>query len=63
MKCTKLIWGSSIALAVGIGIASSSLHLGMNSAWAEERYEDLQNFTKVLNLIQQYYVEPVDTKN
>ncbi len=31
-------------------------------AWAEERYTELQNFSKVLNLIQQYYVEPVDTK-
>lgn len=31
-------------------------------AYAEERYADLQNFSKVLNLIQQYYVEEVDTK-
>lgn len=31
-------------------------------AYAQERYADLQNFTKVLNLIQQYYVEEVDTK-
>ena len=29
---------------------------------AEERYSDLQLFSKVLNLVQQYYVEPVDTK-
>lgn len=29
---------------------------------AEDRYTDLQTFTKVLNLIQQYYVEEVDTK-
>lgn len=28
----------------------------------EDRYSDLQNFSKVLNLIQQYYVEEVDTK-
>lgn len=28
----------------------------------EERYLDLQTFAKVLNLIQQYYVEEVDTK-
>lgn len=32
------------------------------SAIAEERYADLQNFSKVLNLVQQYYVEEVDTK-
>ncbi len=31
-------------------------------AWAEERYSELQNFSKILNLVQQYYVEPVDTK-
>jgi carboxyl-terminal processing protease len=31
-------------------------------AQAEEKYSDLQNFSKVLNLVQQYYVEEVDTK-
>ncbi|MGZ3773541.1 MAG: S41 family peptidase [Pseudobdellovibrionaceae bacterium] len=31
-------------------------------AFAQERYADLQNFTKALNLVQQYYVEEVDTK-
>ena len=31
-------------------------------SWAEDRYSDLQNFSKILNLVQQYYVEPVDTK-
>lgn len=31
-------------------------------AFAQERYADLQNFSKVLNLIQQYYVEEVNTK-
>lgn len=31
-------------------------------SYAEDRYADLQNFSKVLNLIQQYYVEEVDTK-
>lgn len=30
--------------------------------WAQDRYADLQNFSKVLNLVQQYYVEEVDTK-
>lgn len=34
----------------------------MSSAFAEERYSELQIFSKVLNLVQQYYVEPVDTK-
>lgn len=31
-------------------------------AVAEERYQELQLFAKVLNLVQQYYVEEVDTK-
>lgn len=31
-------------------------------AFAQERYAELQNFSKVLNLIQQYYVEETDTK-
>lgn len=31
-------------------------------AFAQERYAELQNFSKVLNLIQQYYVESTDTK-
>lgn len=31
-------------------------------AGAEERYQELQLFSKVLNLVQQYYVEEVDTK-
>lgn len=29
---------------------------------AQEKYSELQNFSKVLNLIQQYYVEEVDVK-
>ena len=28
----------------------------------DDRYSELQNFSKVLNLIQQFYVEEVDTK-
>jgi carboxyl-terminal processing protease len=31
-------------------------------SFAEERYVELQNFSKVLNLIQQSYVDNVDTK-
>ncbi len=34
----------------------------IKSSWAQDRYSDLQNFSKVLNLIQQYYVEDVDTR-
>ena len=32
------------------------------SAIAEDRYSELQTFTKILNMIQQFYVEDVDTK-
>jgi len=31
-------------------------------AYAKERYQELQTFAKVLNLVQQYYVEDVDTQ-
>ncbi len=31
-------------------------------AYAKDRYQDLQTFAKVLNLVQQYYVEEVDTQ-
>jgi carboxyl-terminal processing protease len=34
---------------------------GALQAIAKDRYQDLQIFTKVLNLVQQYYVEEVDT--
>lgn len=31
-------------------------------SFAQDRYSELQNFTKILNLVQQYYVDEVDTK-
>jgi carboxyl-terminal processing protease len=48
------------------GIGASGLLIGTMSsesilAFAGERYKNLQIFTKVLNLVQQYYVEDVDT--
>lgn len=36
---------------------------GTMAAFAKDRYLDLQLFTKVLNLVQQYYVEEVNTRN
>ncbi|MGE4130099.1 MAG: S41 family peptidase [Bdellovibrionales bacterium] len=46
------------AICVTVGyVTSPSLR-----AEAEERYQDLQLFARVLNLVQQYYVEEVDTK-
>jgi carboxyl-terminal processing protease len=41
-----------------MGVASSDMFLAV----AKDRYQDLQIFTKVLNLVQQYYVEEVDTQ-
>ena len=48
---------SGLTLALLAGLTSPSLR-----AVAEERYQELQLFAKVLNLVQQYYVEEVDTK-
>ncbi len=44
-------------VSVIVGLSSQTLR-----AAAEERYQELQLFAKVLNLVQQYYVEEVDTK-
>ncbi|OFZ20379.1 MAG: peptidase S41 [Bdellovibrionales bacterium RBG_16_40_8] len=56
----KLRWQISIILVLallGVVYFTSGLR-----AYAKDRYTDLQLFTKVLNLVQQYYVEEVDTK-
>ncbi len=52
----KVILGT-FTIAATVVIFSNPLQ-----SWAEERYTELQNFSKILNLVQQYYVEPVDTK-
>lgn len=44
------------------GVLALSLSHEKIRAVAAERYQDLQLFAKVLNLVQQYYVEEVDTK-
>lgn len=54
-------------LAIGVGLVLvMMLTLVMSPKAllqaAEDRYAELQNFARVLNLIQQYYVEEVDTK-
>lgn len=48
---------SLTAVSVFTVLSSQSMR-----AAAEERYQELQLFAKVLNLVQQYYVEDVDTK-
>lgn len=53
----------SIALGVlFIGLLTVVLNLNSVKGFAKERYLDLQLFAKVLNYVQQYYVEEVDTK-
>lgn len=48
----KTVIGICIATVVGVAAMAT----------AKDRYQDLQLFTKVLNLVQKYYVEEVDTK-
>ncbi len=43
----------------GAGIATF-IDVKTSQAANDERYTDLQLFSKVLNLVQQYYVDPVD---
>lgn len=50
------------AMAAACGFALGALSSGSPLAFAKDRYQELQIFTKVLNLVQQYYVEDVDTK-
>jgi carboxyl-terminal processing protease len=59
----KFKGATKILLIAGVMVPLIFLSLNFNlPAFAEERYSELQNFSKVLNLIQQYYVEEVDTK-
>ncbi len=52
-----------ILIVVGLGgILSGALSSNAVLAVAKERYTELQTFSKVLNLVQQYYVENVDTQ-
>ncbi len=61
MKSPRIKNIMAIIMLVGVlfsvGMAQRSV-----ASWADDRYADLQNFSKVLNLIQQYYVDEVDTK-
>lgn len=47
-----------LILGVGISVLGSKDMV----AYAKDRYAELQNFTKVLNLVQEFYVEKVDTR-
>ena len=58
----RLIPNSTLLFVIGLSVGAGSTYFQFDvvKAYAEDRYADLQNFTKVLNLVQQYYVEPVD---
>ncbi|MFN7727630.1 MAG: S41 family peptidase [Bdellovibrio sp.] len=62
MKNRWILWGVSLAMAFTIGALAPAVRFAFTTASAEDRYGDLQNFTKVLNLVQQYYVDAVDSK-
>ena len=49
-------------LMIGAAAVISMGGFSPMNAYAKERYQDLQIFAKVLNLVQQYYVEEVDTQ-
>lgn len=61
-KIAKLRTLFAALFLVGTGMLISRLDWSVLKAEAEERYSELQNFSKVLNLVQQYYVEEVDSK-
>src|SRR5271163_3809856 len=52
-----LIWTSLGVFALFIGV-----FIVGGTSFAEDKYQELQLFAKVLNLVRQYYVEEVDTK-
>ena len=52
----------SFLVSFGLGgVVMGSMASDTVSAMAKDRYQDLQIFAKVLNLVQQYYVEEVDS--
>jgi carboxyl-terminal processing protease len=59
----RRLW-SRWTLVFGLAAVSGLVAMSSQSirAVADERYQELQLFAKVLNLVQQYYVEDVDTK-
>lgn len=62
IKKNFLLLALTFLLGFGGHWVFQSFHFSILSASAQDRYADLQNFSKVLNMIQQYYVEPVDIR-
>ncbi|NQZ01548.1 MAG: S41 family peptidase [Bdellovibrionales bacterium] len=57
-KMLKASFGAALLSALLIG----ALNYSSVTSFAKERYQKLQLFAKVLNYVQQYYVEEVDAK-
>lgn len=57
---SKFVKGFVLGSVVAVSL--TYLRWDFVKAYAEDRYADLQNFTKVLNLVQQYYVEPIESR-
>jgi carboxyl-terminal processing protease len=60
MKTSKLTKIGGMGFSVLV--LTAMINLQAVKSFADDRYMDLQLFAKVLNYIQQYYVEEVDTK-
>lgn len=56
MKTKKILLMAGLFTALLFSLKSPLV------AFAEDRYTELQTFTKILNMVQQFYVEEVDTK-
>lgn len=56
MKKYKFLILSLIAASIALGLRFP------HNALAEDRYGEIQTFTKILNMVQQFYVEEIDTK-
>ncbi|MDX9730638.1 MAG: S41 family peptidase [Bdellovibrionales bacterium] len=62
-RTTRSIVTLAFLASIGlVGFSMGAISASSTLAFAKERYADLQIFTKVLNLVQQYYVEEVDMK-
>lgn len=49
-------------ILISLGILGLVTLKDLPKVFAEDRYTELQTFTKILNMVQQFYVEEVDTK-
>jgi carboxyl-terminal processing protease len=58
-RATLKTTGKVVAVVLAVALVA---HVSELKSYAKDRYDDLQLFAKVLNLVQQYYIEDVDTK-